>query len=109
MRKLNVGAFIRLLGLSASIIIALILTPTASVSAQGHDMQNMPEMKMSKPKAKANRKPAVKKKRVATRKSRTTKKHDMSNMAGMNMSGVPRRRSASGRNKSRAQKNSPKQ
>src|SRR5258705_12178367 len=106
MESLTVGAFIRMSGLSAVIIIGLILTSTASVLAQGHDMQNMPGMKMSKPKAKASRKTTVKKKRGATRKSRITKKHDMTSMSGMKMPvmkmpGMHRRGAASRRNKAR--------
>jgi hypothetical protein len=110
MKRLSVGAFIRLSGLTAVIIVGLILTSTTSVLAQGHDMQNMPGMKMSKPKAKASRKTTVKKKRVATRKSRITKKHDMSNMSGMKMpgmkmSGTHRRGTASRRTKAPIQRN----
>ncbi len=88
MKRLSLGAFIRICGLSVVIIIGLVLTSTASVIAQGHDMQNMPGMKMPKPKAKANRKTADKTKRVATRKRRPTQKHDMGNMPGMNMPGM---------------------
>jgi len=85
------------------------LSSSAKAVAQGHDMQNMPGMKMSKPEAKANQKTAVKKRRVATRKSRTPKKHDMGNMPGMKMSGMHRRRAASRRNKAPTQKNSSSQ
>jgi len=96
-------------------IIGLILTSSPNVVvAQGHDMQNMPGMKMSKPKAKVSRKTTIRKKRVTTRKRRITKNHDMGNMAGMNMlgmkrSGVHRRRTASRRSKARAQENSTNQ
>ena len=113
MKRSTLGAFIRMWGLSAIIIIGLILTSTVSAVAKGNDMQNMPGMKMPKPKAKANRKTAVKKKRAAQGKRRTTKKHDMGNMPGMNMPGMKmpmhRRRSASRRKKTPAQKNSANQ
>src|SRR5258705_5393396 len=42
MESLTVGAFIRMYGSSAVIIVDLVLPPTASVFAQAHDMQNMP-------------------------------------------------------------------
>ena len=115
MKSLNAGAFIHLSGLSAVMIIGLTLTSSPNVVvAQGHDMQNMPGMKMSKPKAKVSRKTTIRKKRVTTRKRRITKNHDMGNMAGMNMlgmkrSGVHRRRTASRRSKARAQENSTNQ
>jgi hypothetical protein len=113
MKRSNFCAFILMSGLSAVVIIGLIPSTIVIVVAQGHDMQNMPGMKMSKPKAKVRRKTAVKKRRVAKRKSRTTKKHDMSNMSGMKMPGMKmpgmkgmhRRGIASRRNKARIQKN----
>ena len=106
MKRSKFFAFVRMLGLSAAVIIGLILSSIVIVVAQGHDMHNMPGMKTSKPKAKVHRKTGVKKRRVATRKSRTTKKHDMSNMSGMKMSGTKmsgmhRRGTASRRNKAR--------
>jgi hypothetical protein len=91
-------------GLSAVVIIGLILSSIVIVVAQDHDMHNMPGMKMSKPKAKVRRKTAVKKRRAATRKSQTAKRHDMSNMSGMKMSGRHRRVATSRRNKARTQK-----
>jgi hypothetical protein len=110
MKRSNLCAFIGKSGLIAVVIIGLILSSILIVVAQGHDMQNMPGMKMSKSKAKVRRKTAVKKRRVATRKSRTTKKHDMSNMSGMKMPGMKmsgrhRRATASNRNKARTRKN----
>jgi hypothetical protein len=110
MKRLSFCALILMAGLSTVIISGLIVTSTAAAVSQGHDMQNMPGMKMSKPKAKVSRKTAVKKRRVTTRKGRTTKKHDMSNMSGMKMrgmkmSGMHRRGKASRKNKARMQKN----
>jgi hypothetical protein len=110
MKRSNLCAFIGKSGLIAVVIIGIILSSIVMTVAQGHDMQNMPGMKMSKPKAKVRRKTTVKKRRVATRKSRTTKKHDMSNMSamkmpGISMSGMHRRGTASRRNKARIQKN----
>lgn len=110
MKRSNLCAFIGKSGLSAVVIIGLILSSIVIVVAQGHDMHNMPGMKMSKPKAKLRRKPAIKKRRTATRRNRTTKKHNMGDMSGMkmpgmNMSGMHRRRTASSRNKARVQKN----
>src|SRR5258708_1933961 len=101
MKSLSFGAFIPMLGLSAFIILGLILTSAQLAVAQGHDMQNMPGMKMPKAKAKATRKAAPGKRRVA-RKNLPPKKHDMSKMPGMNMPGIKmpsthRRRSASRR------------
>jgi hypothetical protein len=111
MKRSNICAFIRMSGLSAVVIIGIILSSIVMTVAQGHDMQNMPGMKMSKPKAKVRRKTTVKKRRAATRKSRTTRKHDMSNMSGMkmpgmNMSGMHRRGTASRRNKAKTETNS---
>ncbi len=99
MKRLGVGASIHVMGLSAVMMIGLILSSTKDVFAQGHDMQNMPGMKMSKPKAKQSRKTTVKKRRAAATKRRTTKKHDMSNMSRMKMSGMDRRGTTSGSNK----------
>jgi hypothetical protein len=56
--------------------------------AQGHDMSNMPGMKMSKPKAKTERRTASKKKRKPARRKRSAKRHQMSNMPGMSMPGM---------------------
>ncbi len=117
MKRLRFAAVIHMIGISVVIITVLILSILSSSTramAQGHDMKNMPGMKMSKAKAKAARKASAKKKRVATRKRRPAKKHDMGNMSGMNMpgmkmTGMHRRGTASRRKKVRAQKNSAKQ
>src|SRR6266508_4575372 len=114
MKRLRFAAVIHMMGISVVIITVLILSSSIRAMAQGHDMKNMPGMKMSKPKAKAARKASAKKKRVATRKRRPAKKHDMGNMSGMNMpgmkmTGMHRRGTASRRKKVRAQKNSAKQ
>jgi hypothetical protein len=84
MKRSKFCAFILMSGLSAVIIIGLLLSSVVIVVAQGHDM-HMPGMKMSKPKAKVRRKTAVKKRRVTTR---TARKHDMGNMHGMKMPGM---------------------
>lgn len=85
MKWFSFRVFIRMAGLSAVIITALILSSTNNASPQGHDMQNMPGMKMSKPKANAKRKSA---RRKRTRRRRAAKKHKMSNMPGMKMPGM---------------------
>src|SRR6266581_4372857 len=109
MQRSSFGALIRVWGISALIVTGLIVTATSpNALGQGHDMQNMPGMKMPKAKPKASRKVVPKKRRV-TRKRRLAKKHDIGNMAGMNMPGMKmpgmhRRRAASRRNKAPAQK-----
>jgi hypothetical protein len=105
MQRLSFGRLIRVWGLSALIVTGLIVTSTTNALGQGNDMQNMPGMKMPKAESKASRKARPKKKRVA-RKRRPAKKHDMSNMPGIKMSGMHRRKAASRRKKTRAQKNS---
>lgn len=90
-------------GFSAVIVFGLLLMFADSAAAQGHQMKNMPGMKMSKPKARVTRKVAPKKRRVA-RKNSPPKKHDMSNMAGMNKPAKHRRTAASGKKKARGQK-----
>jgi len=72
-----------------------------------HDMSNMPGM--SKPKAKSKSKATTRKKRKATRKKQTAKRHDMGNMAGMKMPGMKmpvthQRKPTSGIRKAPAQK-----
>ncbi|HAF25232.1 MAG TPA: hypothetical protein DHU55_02805 [Blastocatellia bacterium] len=72
-----------------------------------HDMSNMPGM--SKPKAKSKSKATTRKKRKATRKKQTAKRHDMGNMAGMKMPGMKmpvthQRKPTSGMRKAPAQK-----
>jgi hypothetical protein len=114
MQRLGLGAVIRMRGLSALIVTGLIVTATTTNAlGQGHDMQNMPGMKMPKAKSKASRKATPNKRRVA-RKRRLAKKHRMGNMPGMSMpgmkmSGMHRRRAASRRSKAPAQKNSASQ
>src|SRR6266404_430744 len=103
MKRSSVGAFIRMLGLSAVIILGLILTSAQLAVAQGHDMQNMPGMKMPKTKAKATRKAAPRKRRVA-RKNLPPKKHDMSKMPGMNMPGMKMPAKHQGKGASRMKK-----
>ena len=78
MKKLGFSALNRMVGLSAVIIIGLILSSNSIASPQGHDMKNMPGMSKSKP--------GAQKKRTSKRKS--VKKHNMANMPGMNMPGM---------------------
>lgn len=87
MKKLGFGAFIRMVGISAVIIIGLIHTSNSIASLQGHDMKNMPGMNMSKPKAKPKRK-RTSTRRKPTRRRQAAKKHTMSNMPGMKMPGM---------------------
>jgi hypothetical protein len=101
--KLHLEAFIRMAGLSALIVTVLIFTFSSNALAQGHDMQNMPGMKMPKPKARVT-KAAPGKRRVA-RKNLPARKHDMSNMPGMKMPAKERRR-VSSRKKVSGQKKS---
>jgi hypothetical protein len=86
MQKLTGGAFIRWSGLSAFIILGLILTSTTVVVAQSHEMKNMPGMKMGNSKSKSRKKAAPKKRRVA-RKRRPADKlpAKKQEMPGMNM------------------------
>lgn len=93
MKRISFGAFVIMAGLGAVIIIGQILTSADSAMAQGQDMQNMPGMKMPKPKAKVT-KAAPKKRRVA-RKKLPSRKHSMSNMPGMRMPAKERRRVSS--------------
>ncbi|MDX6445622.1 MAG: hypothetical protein QOH71_2696 [Blastocatellia bacterium] len=93
MKRISFGAFVIMAGLGAVIIISQILTSAHSAMAQGQDMQNMPGMKMPKPKAKVT-KAAPKKRRVA-RKKLPSRKHAMSNMPGMRMPAKERRRVSS--------------
>lgn len=81
MQKSASAAFIRLLGMSALIIVGLMLPSTKTVVAQIHDMHNMPGMKMGKPKPKRRRKAAAK----STRKRRVARKPNAGIMAGMTM------------------------
>src|SRR5205085_1533174 len=46
MNRLGLGAFIRVVGLSAVIITGLILSSTNNAISQGQDMRNMPGMNM---------------------------------------------------------------
>lgn len=103
MNRLSFGAFIRGSGFSAVIVFGLMLSFADSAAAQGHDMKNMPGMKMSKPKARVTRKKAPKKKSVA-RKNSPPRKHDMSNMPGMNKPAKHRLRAAAGKKKAPGQK-----
>lgn len=86
MQRLNLRALIGTLGLSLLVIISLTLFVPRSIVAQ-NDMQNMPGMKMPKPKPKARRKAAPKKKRLEARRRRPAKKHQMGNIPGMKMPG----------------------
>ena len=71
---------------TCAVIVTGLRISSVEVMAQGHDMSNMPGMKMSKPKA--HRKTANKKRRVTTRKRRPAKKHQMGNNSGMTMPGM---------------------
>lgn len=103
MNRLSFAAFIRMSGFSAVIAFGLIITFADSAAAQGHDMKNMPRMKMSKSKAGVTRKEKPKKKRVA-RRNAPPKKHNMGNMPGMNKPAKHRRRAALGKKKAPGQK-----
>ncbi|MDQ2975230.1 MAG: hypothetical protein M3R69_07445 [Acidobacteriota bacterium] len=103
--KINFGLSIKVCAL---LFAAFLLVANLPVLAQ-HDMSNMPGM--SKPKAKSKPQGTSRKKRKPTRKNKTAKKHDMSNMPGMNMpgmnmSGMHRRKTGSRRKKASARKNS---
>jgi hypothetical protein len=89
MPRLNLNTLIRMSGIIAFIVTGLMLTSPITAADQVHDMQNMPGMKMPKPKPKARRKTAPKKRGVAARKRRPAKKHQMGNMPGMNMPAQP--------------------
>src|SRR5436853_2440604 len=80
MKKSGFGAFVLMVGLSATGISGLVLTSTENGIARGQGMQNMPGMNLSQSK------PAAQKKR--TSKKKPAKKHNMANMPGMNMSGM---------------------
>src|SRR2546429_6140213 len=80
MKKSGFGAFVLMVGLSATGISGLVLTSTENGIAQGQGMQNMPGMNLSQSK------PAAQKKK--TSKKKPAKKHNMANMPGMNMSGM---------------------
>ena len=90
------------------LLVLAVLVASVPVLAQ-QDMTNMPGMSKSKPKPKS--KATSRKPRKATRKNQSGRKHDLSNMAGMNMpgmkmSGMHRRRLVSGRKRTQIQKNS---
>jgi hypothetical protein len=85
MRELGFGALIATIAMSTVIVTGLMIS-TVKGMAQGHDMSNMPGMKMSKSKPK--RKSSTRKKRGTTRKRRTTKKHQMETTPGMQMPGM---------------------
>ena len=94
----------RLSNWSKGILGALALVFAFSMNAlpqhEGYDMSKMPGM--SKPKAKSRPKVTSRKKRKVTGRKQTTRKHDMSQMPGMNipgmkMSGMHRRKAAPGR------------
>ncbi len=75
---------IKLLGL---LVVSLFVNGSVVYTRQpGQDMSNMPGMSKAKPKPKSNATP--RKKRKATKKKQTAKKHDMGNMPGMNMPGM---------------------
>ena len=78
------GALIAMIAIWAVIVTGLMIS-TVKGMAQGHDMSNMPGMKMSKPKPK--RKTATKRKRGTTRKRRPPKKHQMGSISGTTMPG----------------------
>ena len=67
------------------LFVAVLLVGSVPVLAQ-HDMSNMPGLNKSKAKPKSTT--TSRKKRKATRKKQTAKKHDMGNMPGMNMPGM---------------------
>jgi hypothetical protein len=87
MKRLSLGAFSRMVGLSGVILIGLPFSLTSNASPPSHDMQNMPGMNMSKPKGKTKRKVASKR-RKPTRRRRPAKKHNMGNMTGMKVPGM---------------------
>src|SRR6267142_5736061 len=101
MKNVNATSFGLSIKVCSLVFATFLLLTNLPVMAQ-HDMSNMPGI--NKPKA-------TTRKKKTTRKKRTAKKHDMGNMAGMNMSGMKmpgmhRRKAASRRKKAPAQKNS---
>lgn len=69
MKRLRFGVLVLIVGLSAVIITGLMLSSTNDAIAQGHDMQNMPGMNMSKSKPKGRKKrTAAKKRRPANKR-----------------------------------------
>jgi hypothetical protein len=87
MQRLSLGVLLSRIAICAIVFIGLV-SSNIHVKAQGHDMSQMPGMKMSEPKANSKRKTTRKKTRKSTRKKRTAKKHRMRNKAGMSMSGM---------------------
>ena len=73
-------AMVQKIAIAAFIGIGLIISSNVEGMSQGHDMQNMPGMSKSKP--------AARKKRTSSRKTKPAKKHDMANMPGMKMQGM---------------------
>jgi len=106
MKNVNTISFSLQIKVWAFVFAACLLVASLPVLAQ-HDMSNMPGM--SKPKAKSKPKATSPRKRKTARKKQTAKKHDMSNMPGMNMPGmkmpVMSRRRASSRRRKAAKKN----
>jgi hypothetical protein len=91
---------IKLLGL---LVVSLFVSGSVVYTRQpGQDMSNMPGMTKAKPKRKPNA--TSQRKRKATTKKRTAKKHDMSNMPGMKMPGTHRRKVGTRKRKARAPK-----
>lgn len=87
MKGFSFGTSVRLIGLSTVIITGLILSSSGNAGPQGHDMQNMPGMNMSKSKPKTTRKKSSARRKSSTRR-RSAKKHNMGNMPGMKMPGM---------------------
>ena len=79
----------RIWALAVAAIFIAAGVPAASAQPQGHDMQNMPGMDMSKPKAKPKTKRKAKQKAKVTvsRKKRTRPAPKQHDMPGMDMSG----------------------
>ena len=107
MKNINTMSFSLQIKVWAFVFAAFLLVASLPVLAQ-HDMSNMPGM--SKPKAKSKPKATSPRKRKTAQKKQTAKKHDMSNMPGMNMPGMKmpvmsRRKAASRRRKAPAKKN----
>src|SRR4030095_1675281 len=85
MKGLRIGALIAIIAICAAVFTGLVVS-TVEAMTQGHDMSQMPGMKMSKPKAK--RKTAKKTKRGTTSKRRAAKTHQMGKMPGTTMPGM---------------------
>ena len=85
MKKVNAINFRLSIKVCSLVFASFLLVADLPVLAQ-HDMSNMPGTSKSKPKPKS--KATTRKPRKATRKKQPTKKHDMSNMPGMNMPGM---------------------